>query len=140
MPQNANQRRASDAVARWLAERDLTITWLAEKAEADPGTAGDFLAGLRWPKLKTQARFEKALGWPSGIIRQIGFGEDVPDSLFGPAVGADAEDASYVASPGERVEGGSRDDEVLREIRAVREEQQRMSERLARVEERLADS
>jgi hypothetical protein len=140
MPQNANQRRASDAVARWLAERNRNIAWLAEAAKADPGTIGDFLAGARWPKISTQGRIEKALGWPSGTIRQIGYGEDGPLGILGLGVGGATQDASYVASPGERVTGGAPENEVLSEVRAMREEQRRMSERLARVEERLADS
>jgi hypothetical protein len=75
--QNTHQRRASDAVGRWLAHNELNQTWLATTADVDPGTIGDFLAGARWPKLSTQGKIEKALGWPPGTIRQMGHGDPV---------------------------------------------------------------
>lgn len=76
MAQNSHQRRASDLVGKWLAHNELNNTWLAETAKVDPGTVGDFLAGERWPKIGTQGKIEKALGWPAGVIRQIGNGDD----------------------------------------------------------------
>lgn len=113
MPQNPNQRRASDAVASWLAANYKNNHWLAEAANADPGTIGDFLNGQRWPKVGTQGRIEDALGWPSGTIRQIGNGADVSDSLIDPDVGGDQQDDGFVAAPGPRQPGGISDDEVL---------------------------
>lgn len=95
MPQTPHQRRASDGVAAWLAHHQRNPTWLAVAAEADLGTISDFLNGSRWPKLKTQGRIESAIGWPSGTIRQVGNGGDVPatgDAPESDPVGADTED------------------------------------------------
>lgn len=78
MAQTQTQRRASDAVAAWLARLHRNPAWLVEETGADPGTIGDFLNGRRWPKIGTQGRIEDAVGWPSGTIRQIGNGGDVP--------------------------------------------------------------
>jgi hypothetical protein len=79
MAQNENQRRASDAVAAWLAKHRRNPSWLVGQTGADPGTIGDFLNGTRWPKLGTQGKIEAAVGWAPGTIRQIGNGGDVPD-------------------------------------------------------------
>lgn len=79
MPQTENQRRASDAVAAWLAHQRRNPAWLVAETRADPGTIGDFLNGSRWPKLGTQGKIEAALGWRPGTIRQIGNGGDVPE-------------------------------------------------------------
>jgi hypothetical protein len=78
MAQTETQRRASDAVAAWLAGRRLNPAWLVEETGADPGTISDFLNGLRWPKLSTQGRIEAALGWEPGTIRKIGNGGQPP--------------------------------------------------------------
>lgn len=78
MAQTDDQRRASDAVASWLAARRLNPTWLVESAGVDPGTIGDFLNGARWPKLSTMGKIEAALGWEFGTIRRIGQGGEVP--------------------------------------------------------------
>jgi hypothetical protein len=94
MPQTADQRRASDAVAAWLARRHRNPAWLVAVTKADPGTIADFLNGTRWPKLGTQGRIEDALGWPPGTIRQIGFGGDVPEDQD-ETVGASGEDAVH---------------------------------------------
>lgn len=79
MAQTENQQRASDAVAAWLAAHHRNPSWLVVESGADPGTISDFLNGSRWPKLGTQGKIEKALGWSPGTIRQIGNGGDVPD-------------------------------------------------------------
>lgn len=77
MAQNTTQRRASDLVAAWLARNEKNPAWLVDQTGADPGTIGDFLNGLRWPKTGTQGKIEKALGWHPGTIRQIGNGADI---------------------------------------------------------------
>lgn len=82
MAQNPNQQRAADAVAAWLAKNGKNNAWLVDATGADPGTIGDFLNHERWPKIGTQGKIENALGWPAGIIRQIGNGADVPDELI----------------------------------------------------------
>jgi hypothetical protein len=79
MPQSESQRRASDAVAAWLAKQRRNPAWLVAETGVDPGTIGDFLNGLRWPKLGTQGKIEGAIGWPPGTIRQIGNGGAPPD-------------------------------------------------------------
>ncbi|GAA1138767.1 hypothetical protein [Nocardioides aquiterrae] len=76
MAQNSSQRRASDLVAAWLAQNEKNPAWLVDQTGADPGTIGDFLNGVRWPKTGTQGKIEKALGWQPGTIRQIGNGAD----------------------------------------------------------------
>ncbi len=101
--QSSAQRRASDRVAAWLAHHEKNPAWLVDETKADPGTIGDFLNGSRWPKLGTQGKIERALGWSAGTIRQIGNGAD-PDDL-GATVSAETQDESYVAAPGERAEG-----------------------------------
>lgn len=132
MPQTKHQRIAADRVAAWLAQNELSITWLAETAGADPGTVGDFLNGSRWPKVGTQGRFEKALGWPAGSIRQIGQGRelDLPSSV--PSVGGSEQDPShYVESPGDRAAKGMSDDDVLRRLEQMQEDIRAMSEWVA---------
>lgn len=90
MAQTENQRRASDAVAAWLAARRLNPAWLVDETGADPGTINDFLRGARWPKLSTQGKIEAALGWEPGTVRKIGNGGPVPP--VSESVGAAAED------------------------------------------------
>ncbi|WP_248582560.1 hypothetical protein [Nocardioides sp. InS609-2] len=79
MAQTETQRRASRAVARWLAHREANTAWLVRQTGSDPGTIGDFLNGNRWPKFKTQGRIEKALSWPAGTLTAIADGADAPD-------------------------------------------------------------
>lgn len=78
MPQNEGQRIAAQAVAAELARREWNITDLVQLTSADPGTIGDFLNGSRWPKLGTQGKVEKALGWEAGTIRSISLGGPIP--------------------------------------------------------------
>lgn len=141
MPQTPNQRRASDAVAAWLAKHHKNPAWLVDEAKADPGTISDFLAHERWPKIGTQGRLEDALGWPAGTIRQIGNGTDLDiDQLIatapGAAVGGSAQDAGYVASPGEKTDGGASNDDVLEGIREMRDDLRALRQAI----ERLADT
>jgi hypothetical protein len=78
MAQNEGQRRASSAVAAEMARREWNISDLVQLTGIDPGTIGDFLNGKRWPKIGTQGKIEKAIGWESGSIRGISLGEPVP--------------------------------------------------------------
>lgn len=57
---------------------------------ADPGTIGDFLNGKRWPKIGTQGKIERAIGWPPGTLRDIAGGGDDPDPAL--TVGGVTED------------------------------------------------
>lgn len=138
MPQTSTQRRASDAVAAWLAEHEKNQTWLKEVAGIDLGTVGSFLRGETWPKLGVQGKIEKALGWPSGSIRQIGNGAKPED------VGAFVQDPGYVAAPGDLEEQSVTNEQVLSELRAIRgdlrgiqdmrEDLNALSRRVARLE------
>ncbi len=65
-------------MAAWLAGHRRNPAWLVDQTGVDPGTIGDFLNGLRWPKLSTQGKIEAALGWEPGTIRQVGNGGEVP--------------------------------------------------------------
>ncbi len=89
MAQTPNQRRASDAVASWLAGHHRNPAWLVDETRVDPSTIADFLNGLRWPKLSTQGKIEAAVGWDPGTIRRIGNGSDVPP--FRESVGGSTE-------------------------------------------------
>jgi hypothetical protein len=89
MAQTPNQRLASDAIAAWLAAHHRNPAWLVDETGVDPSTIGDFLNGVRWPKLSTQGKLEAAVGWDAGTIRRIGNGADVP--AFAETVGGAAE-------------------------------------------------
>ena len=79
MAQNRNQQRAAQAVAAWMAHQEWNNTQLVAETGADPGTIGDFLNGKRWPKIGTQGKIEKALGWAPGTLRAISTGGPTPD-------------------------------------------------------------
>ena len=79
MAQTKNQQRAAHAVAAWMAQQEWNNTQLVAETGADPGTIGDFLNGKRWPKIGTQGRIEKALGWTPGTLRAIATGGPAPD-------------------------------------------------------------
>jgi hypothetical protein len=118
MAQTDLQRRASDAVAAWLAKHGRNPGWLVATTGADPGTIGDFLNGLRWPKLSTQGRIEEAIGWAPGTIRKIGFGGDVPD-LDGPAPRSASNPVGANVDPGLIAELAEASPETIEAIRAV---------------------
>ena len=69
MAQTTNQRRAADAVAARMAHLEWNNTQLVASTGSDPGTIGDFLNGKRWPKIGTQGKIERALGWAPGTLR-----------------------------------------------------------------------
>src|SRR4051794_28388367 len=79
MAQTSNQQRAAHAVAAWMAHLEWNNTQLVAATGADPGTIGDFLNGKRWPKIGTQGKIERALGWPAGTLRAIASGGVAPD-------------------------------------------------------------
>jgi hypothetical protein len=79
MAQTKNQQRAAHAVAAWMAHLEWNNTQLVAATGADPGTVGDFLNGKRWPKIGTQGKIERALGWPAGTLRSIASGGAAPD-------------------------------------------------------------
>jgi hypothetical protein len=79
MAQTKNQQRAAHAVAAWMAHLEWNNTQLVAATGSDPGTIGDFLNGKRWPKIGTQGKIERALGWPAGTLRAIAAGGAAPD-------------------------------------------------------------
>lgn len=64
-------RVANDLVHK----RGWNVRDLARAADLDPGTVGDFLAGLRWPRMGTRGRIESALDLPAGELQRIRNGE-----------------------------------------------------------------
>jgi len=78
MAQTSNQQRAAHAVAAWMAHLEWNNTQLVAATGADPGTIGDFLNGKRWPKIGTQGKIERALGWTPGTMRLIASGGPEP--------------------------------------------------------------
>ncbi|MCW2784386.1 MAG: family transcriptional regulator [Marmoricola sp.] len=79
MAQTKNQQRAAHAVAAWMAHLEWNNTQLVAATGADPGTIGDFLNGKRWPKLGTQGKIERALGWTPGSLRTVAAGGPAPE-------------------------------------------------------------
>lgn len=101
-----------------------------DEGPLDRKTIQTFLEGTRWPQQRTLGRIEKALGCPPGEFARVFEDQDWTVS----DVGGLTEDADYVAAPGERVEPGTHDDQVLTELRAMREDINALSRRVARIE------
>lgn len=130
MPQKPGQQKATDAVAAELADRgwthvDLslaTVTPGTNESAVDLGTIGDFLAYNRWPKLGTQGRFEKALGWPAGTIRLIAVGKAERPS-------ADASVADPESSAEEEIDPRDIEDDNEAVVEFIRQRQFRRGQR-----------
>jgi hypothetical protein len=116
------------AVQAEMAARGWNVQDLMTASRLDRKTITTFLEGERWPQTKTLGAIEKAVGWWPGSISAMLAGHSAPP------VGGATQDADYVAAPGERVEPGAHDDEVLAELRAMREDINALSRRVARVE------
>lgn len=71
--------RARSAVKARMAQEGIDKTDLARRAHIDPGTAGDFLNGSRWPRLPTLAKLDQALGWEPGTLAAIAEGAEEPN-------------------------------------------------------------
>lgn len=69
MPTEAGKATARAAVRQKMAGR--TIEQVADLANIDPQTFGDFLAGRRWPRLKTLNKIEDALELTRGTLAAI---------------------------------------------------------------------
>jgi lambda repressor-like predicted transcriptional regulator len=65
------QNRARDAVRAEMLSREWGPTELAREAGVDVDTVSTFLDGETWPRPKTQARIERAIGWPPATIGKI---------------------------------------------------------------------
>lgn len=95
------------AVLRYVSSYMSRVGWnpgdLAREAGIDPGTAGDFLNGSRWPKIRTLGRIEQAVQLEPGMLVTLAnaSGDDV-QSILGQlsgsarAVSGAAHDASRV--------------------------------------------
>lgn len=82
------------AVTAEMAHRGWNIADLHQAARIDPGTVSDFLAGTRWPQIKTLGRIEQALGWKAGTIAAVLAGGPVPDVGGEPEDREDEEEAT----------------------------------------------
>ncbi len=54
--------------------RHLDVRAVADLADLDPGTVGDFVAGTRWPRTSTRGRLEQVLGLPAGELERVARG------------------------------------------------------------------
>lgn len=129
--------RLGQAVFEARSESGLSKTtdWVAQV-----GRSSRILLGLERGEQTgsgTLERIEDALGWPRGSTHRLLAGgvTDWRDL----AVGGDGHTSpGYVSAPGERVESGASDSEVLRAIEQMREDvramERRLSERLDRLE------
>lgn len=72
MATEAGKGMARQAVLGAMAANGWNPARLADEADIDYGTVGDFLNGKRWPKVATQGKIERALGWTPGTLAGIG--------------------------------------------------------------------
>jgi len=96
-----------------------TSTMTTFRKVADPENE----ATMGEPREPTWSKVDAAAGWESGSARRVWAGED--------PVGGAKQDADYVASPGDRKPAGVTNDEVLRELRAMQQRIEELSQRLA---------
>ena len=133
MPQSAHQRRASDRVAAWLEHNYRDPAWLAETTETNLGIITEFLYGRRWLTVGTQRKIERALGWPSTAIQQIGKG--VPPA----SAGAFVQDPAFIPGtprlPSPSGREGMSDGRVLAALQEIAEALAEINDRLSRLEE-----
>lgn len=80
MSNEEGRRAARAAVMAQLRQREVSQRQFAKLARISPGTANDFLNGVRWPISQTLAKIEEFLGWPPGRIDQIERGLVSPDA------------------------------------------------------------
>lgn len=71
------QDAARNAATVEMAARGWETIDLARAAGIDPGTAGDFLNGTRWPRLTSLSKIETAFGWDLGKLTRLAAGSDV---------------------------------------------------------------
>lgn len=93
MDKQVGRNNARQAVHAVLAQREINPTDFSRDARIDIATVSDFLEGARWPKITTQGRMEKALGWPAGSIQAIATGSEPPSDS---SVSADTEDERVI--------------------------------------------
>lgn len=78
----------------------------------------------------TARKLDRALRWEAGSAMRVWNGKGRPKIVGGPI-----QDDGYVASPGPRVDFAVPNLEVLAELRAMREDQRAMLERLEKLEQ-----
>jgi hypothetical protein len=122
------RRRVRVAAARQMGLLGFNIQDLMAAAKLDRKTVTSFLNGQRWPHLPTLKKLEEGLEWPAGSIATMLEGAPAP------VVGGDLEDRGYVAAPGDLVDQDVSNAELLAELRAVREDVNALSRRVARIE------
>jgi transcriptional regulator with XRE-family HTH domain len=72
---------AAEYAAQAAARAGLSAAAVAQRANVDPGTVRDFLAGERWPWTSSRARIEKALDLKPGVLELIANGVQLdPDA------------------------------------------------------------
>jgi hypothetical protein len=118
------RRRVRVAVTAEMGRLGWNIQDLINASGLDRKTVSSFLEGERWPQMSKRSRIEAALGWQPGTMAGI---------LEG-AVGGGTQDADYVAAPGERTDQAVTNEQVLAELRAMREDVNALSRRVARIE------
>ena len=132
MPTEAGKAAARAAVRQKMAGR--TIEQVADLAKLDPQTFGDFLAGRRWPRLKTLNKIEDALGLTRGTLAATGE-EDAVQMVGGTLMTSWEIEASPLADVTE--------DALLTElwyrVRALQRENEDLRKELAAQEEPAAD-
>lgn len=73
----SGQDAARNAAVAEMAARGWETIDLARAAGIDPGTAGDFINGTRWPRLTSRSKIETAFGWELGKLTRLAAGTDV---------------------------------------------------------------
>lgn len=129
MPTEAGKATARAAVRQKMAGR--TIEQVADLANIDPQTFGDFLAGRRWPRLKTLNKIEDALELTRGTLAAIGEDGDAVQMVGGTLATsweieasplADVTEDALLTELGYRVRALQRENEDLRKELAAQEE------------------
>lgn len=124
-----DQAAAVALASREMHRRAWDLAELARVAKVDPGTVGDFFAGIRWPRTSTRGRIETALGLHPGSLLAAAEHRDpqpAPETVSG-----DDEALDFVATG----KGGARgisDAGVIDEL-------EQMQKRISEILERLRD-
>ena len=116
-------RRAASAVVARMSELRLTAARLAELAEVDAKTVGNFLDRGMKPRTSSRGGYEKALGWAYGSLTRVARGEE-PVQAAEPeaAVGASLDPELLAELSDSRPEEQQRVLDYLRGIKAGRDE------------------
>ena len=78
MTRDQGRDAARQAVKAQMADRGWNPTDLSRLAKVDVDTITAFIDGPRWPKIGTQGKIERALGWAPGTISAIAASGAVP--------------------------------------------------------------